>query len=197
MSGVIQNGAPIPPRVPERQMVWSYAGFWWRVLAWIVDTAILGLVLQVFSVATGLGRLRVTFDDAAPAGGDNPVSTIAYTTGFTGVPHWHLHGGGGTIAGVVVTLCYYVLLESSRWQATLGKRICGMRVTDLHGGRINIGRALGRFLGKYVSAFLFGIGYLMVGWTRHKQGLHDKMAGTLVMRRREADPVFTFNEPRA
>ena len=72
-----------------------------------------------------------------------------------------------------------------------------MRVTDEAGLRIGILRALGRYLGKFVSAFILGIGFLMVGWTRRKQGLHDIMADTLVMRLRPADTVFGFQPPQA
>ena len=46
-----------------------------------------------------------------------------------------------------------------------------------------------------MSAFILGIGFLMVAWTRRKQGLHDLMADTLVMRLRPADTLFAFQDP--
>ena len=77
---------------------------------------------------------------------------------------------------------YFTLCESSTWQATLGKRMLSLRVTDLHGRRIGFGQANGRYWSKIISGLLLFMGFLMVGFDRKKQGLHDKLAGTLVVR---------------
>jgi uncharacterized RDD family membrane protein YckC len=73
-------------------------------------------------------------------------------------------------------------MESSSWQATLGKKILGLRVTDLAGNRITFARASGRFFGKILSGMILGIGFLMAGFTARKQALHDILAGCLVLR---------------
>jgi uncharacterized RDD family membrane protein YckC len=73
-------------------------------------------------------------------------------------------------------------MESSSYQATLGKMICGMKVTDLFGNRISFERATARHFAKWLSGLILGIGYIMVGFTERKQGLHDLLAGTLVLR---------------
>ena len=73
------------------------------------------------------------------------------------------------------------MLESGSARATWGKRALGIMVTDLDGGRISFWRALGRNLGKLISALLLCFGYLMAAFTRRKQALHDMMAGTLVV----------------
>ena len=72
-------------------------------------------------------------------------------------------------------------MESSSWQATLGKRAFGLRVVDETGQRIRFGRATGRYFGKIVSEFLLFVGYLVVAFSKKKQGLHDMMANTLVI----------------
>jgi uncharacterized RDD family membrane protein YckC len=77
---------------------------------------------------------------------------------------------------------YFSLMESSASQGTVGKIVCGLRVTDTQGRRISFGRATGRYFAKILSALILLIGYLMVGWTRQKRGLHDFIAGTLVVR---------------
>jgi len=77
---------------------------------------------------------------------------------------------------------YFSLMESSSSQGTVGKIVCGLRVTDTQGRRISFGRATGRYFAKILSALILFIGYLMVGWTRQKRGLHDFIAGTLVVR---------------
>jgi uncharacterized RDD family membrane protein YckC len=72
---------------------------------------------------------------------------------------------------------------SSEWQATVGKRVMSIVVTDLHGGRISFGRATGRHFAKYLSAFLLGIGFIMAAFTSKKQALHDIIAETVVVKR--------------
>jgi len=82
----------------------------------------------------------------------------------------------------VVSWLYSALMESSAKQATLGKMALGIRVTDLDGNRITFGKATGRYFAKILSALILGIGFLMVAFTERKQGLHDMLAGTLVVR---------------
>ncbi len=200
MAYPVQTPQPIlptpPPAMMPTPMVLAYAGFWWRVLAWFIDSCVIGAAEYVIGLVTGLSQLGLgTVEDHDV----RQISDIADTVQF-GAPvlgHWHWHGGGLSVVGLVLTIAYFVALESSRWQATLGKRVCRLRVTDEAGLRIGILRALGRYLGKFVSAFILGIGFLMVGWTRRKQGLHDIMADTLVMRLRPADTVFGFQPPQA
>jgi uncharacterized RDD family membrane protein YckC len=78
---------------------------------------------------------------------------------------------------------YYTFFESSNWQATPGKRILRLYVTDLNGQRITLGRAFVRNIARQISGFLF-IGYVMAGLTEKKQALHDMIAGCLVVRKR-------------
>ena len=73
-------------------------------------------------------------------------------------------------------------LERSRRQATLGKRIVGLKVTDLEGNRISFSRATARFLGTFLCDASCGIGYLMAAFSTRKQALHDMIAGTVVVR---------------
>ena len=125
-----------------------YGGFWIRVLAWIIDAAIVGLVF--------------------------PVAFLA-GSGVHGVGY-----GVGLFAGWL----YEALLLSSAWQATIGKMVLGLRVTDVQGQPIDFGRATVRHFAKYLSTLMLGIGYLMVAFTAKKQGLHDLIAGTLVQKKR-------------
>ena len=96
---------------------------------------------------------------------------------------------------MLIQIGYFSLLESSRWQATLGKRVCGLRVTRLDGGRISLRRALGRYFAKFLSALILLIGFAMIAWTRRKQGLHDILADTLVVRLRPPSDLVRFNPP--
>tara|TARA_B100001245_G_C22536040_1_gene269160 strand:- start:219 stop:485 length:267 start_codon:yes stop_codon:yes gene_type:complete len=76
---------------------------------------------------------------------------------------------------------YFAVMESSPTQGTLGKMAIGIKVTDLEGSRISFGRASGRHFGKLISGLILQMGFVMVAFTKKKQGLHDKMASCLVV----------------
>jgi uncharacterized RDD family membrane protein YckC len=92
----------------------------------------------------------------------------------------HEHDSVPWILSLVLQWLYFAWLESSPWQATLGKKILGLRVSDLAGRRISFCRASGRFFAKLVSLISLCIGFLMIAFTEKKQGLHDMLAGTIV-----------------
>jgi len=89
-----------------------------------------------------------------------------------------------TLINIVLGWLYFAGMESSANQATLGKRAMGLQVTDLEGDRIGFGKATGRYFAKIISALILFIGYFMIGFTEKKQGLHDMIAGTLVIKNR-------------
>ena len=131
-----------------------YAGFWRRVAAVILDGLIVGVVTVPLTLAFGDG------DGYADAARSSAASSIS----------------------AVVTWLYSALMESSAKQATVGKMALGIIVTDLEGRRIGFGKATGRHFAKILSALILGIGFIMVAFTQRKQGLHDILAGTLVIR---------------
>lgn len=144
----------------------SYGGFWARTAAWLIDTIIL-------MVAGGvLGGLVGAVLGGAMAGGGSDVSAIALAAGAV-----------GNVLSFLMNWLYSALLESSERQATVGKMALGLIVTDQSGGRIGFGRATGRYFAKILSGLILLIGFFMVGWTERKQGLHDMIAGTLVMKK--------------
>jgi uncharacterized RDD family membrane protein YckC len=156
-------------QVPGAQLV-AYAGFWLRFVAWIIDRIVLqfaGSILTLpFAASMGIRELMRT----------HPSSPEDFIPLFANMRKVFL---------IIVALewLYYALLESSAWQATLGKKALGLEVTDLAGVRITFGRATGRYFARYISFFTIGIGYIMAGFTEKKQALHDMIAGTLVIRK--------------
>ncbi len=160
--GFGDRGAAVPPMAPYPPMgpggahaaapPVTYAGFWKRFAAAIID----GIVLVVVGGVAG-GILGA-------AGGDR--ETINLT---------------GNVTGIVLNMLYFALMESSTLQATLGKMALGIQVTDLHGNPISFGRAVGRHFAKILSAVILLIGYVMAGFTEKKQALHDMIAGCLVV----------------
>ncbi|MCX6690562.1 MAG: RDD family protein, partial [Methanoregula sp.] len=82
---------------------------------------------------------------------------------------------------IAIPWLYYAGFESSRSQATPGKVLMHAQVTDLEGNRVSFARATLRFFGKFISLVIIFIGFIMIGLTKKKQGLHDKIAGCLVL----------------
>src|SRR2546427_11941364 len=82
---------------------------------------------------------------------------------------------------IIVGCGYYAGFHSSNSQATLGKRAFGVKVTDLEGGRITLGRAIGRYFAVWLSFIVLGIGILLAAFPQKRQALHDMLCGTLVV----------------
>ena len=89
----------------------------------------------------------------------------------------------GQIISFIVSAIYYVTLDASTKQGTWGKQIVGLKVTDLEGRRIGVGRAIGRFFARYLSICTCGIGFLLPLFTEKKQTLHDLISGCLVLKK--------------
>ncbi len=82
----------------------------------------------------------------------------------------------------VLIWLYFAVMESSEKQATLGKLICGLRVTTMEGKRLTFQQATGRYFAKFISALIFMAGFIMAAFNNRKQGLHDILAKTLVLK---------------
>ncbi len=132
----------------------------------IIDGLVFSPLVVIFVVSTGL--LGVILH---PGGGFEGMAGAVFGLGIFAL----------VIALVVGNWLYHTWMESSRYEATLGKMALGIIVTDLNGGRISFVRANGRFFGKIVSGMLMNIGYLMAAFTEKKQALHDMLASTLVV----------------
>ena len=84
----------------------------------------------------------------------------------------------------IVNFIYHVVMEASPKQATYGKQILKIKVTDLLGERIDVARSLGRNVAKILSVLTLFIGYLYSFFNSKQQCLHDVVAGTLVVKDR-------------
>lgn len=144
-----------------------YAGFWRRFAAFIIDE-----ILTYFAV---VGAEAVV---GAMLGMDIGLRRV-----FSGGKQIGAVFAWNFTVGTLIHWLYWAGMESSAYQATMGKMALGLIVTDLKGEPIAFGRATGRYFGKIISALLLGIGFLMAGSTEKKQALHDIMAGTLVVKK--------------
>jgi len=124
------------------------------------------------------------------------ISIIMIGLVLLAVPLYFLGGAGIAVYSVlaaVAPFAYFAWFTASARQATFGKQLCGLRVEHVGSGqRISLLRSIGRELAKFVSAAIFMIGYLMVGFTGRKQGLHDVLAATVVVREGPARIVLAI-----
>lgn len=151
----------------------EFAGLGRRFLGYVLDQAVIfGGFIGVF------GIVGAFLGFAAASSGDTKLvpKFIAGMQNSTGQLALQL-------SYIVLSWIYYARMESSPGQATLGKRWLKMRVVDTEGGRLSFGRATKRYFSKILSAIAFGAGFIMIAFSDRKQGLHDRIADTLVVRR--------------
>lgn len=142
----------------------TYAGFWKRLAALIIDQLLLSTVGFTLGVLFGVIIGGIMGARGADAESIAVVMTIV-----------------GYVIGVILDWLYHTVLESSAKQGSLGKMALGIAVTDMSGQRISFARANGRYWAKILSLFCFFIGYIMAAFTQKKQGLHDILSGCLVI----------------
>ena len=88
----------------------------------------------------------------------------------------------GSAVNILLGLAYYAYLEGSPSGQTVGKRAMSIRVVDINGGgSIGPGRALIRYIGRYVSALPCALGFFWMLWDSEKQTWHDKFASSVVV----------------
>ena len=184
-------GIPLPPPpllqpagpayvTPDWQPapVVAYAGFWLRVVAYLLDGFILGvpvaIIIVIVILSSGFSSFLHNFPNPPEPPDPGEGFGIALAIGI----------GIFVLLAIVGSWLYYACFESSSWQATPGKKVLNLAVTDLTGSRITFGRATGRFFAKLISRMIpLGIGFILAGITERKQALHDMIASTLVLRR--------------
>ncbi|MBT2866291.1 RDD family protein [Chromobacterium violaceum] len=152
------------PKIHEQEL--EYVGFWARVLASLADTILL-LIVSAPLLWLLAGR------EAASAGGLPDLAELS---------------GAGSLAECLVNYLLPAVAIILFWiykSATPGKMMLGARVVDADtGAPLKPGQAALRYLGYFVATIPFGLGLLWVGIDARKQGWHDKLARTVVVRRK-------------
>jgi uncharacterized RDD family membrane protein YckC len=140
------------------------AGFWIRSLAFLVDVVLVTLLAWIGGVLVeGSVRLGGAFSSA-------PDAALEWLT-----------SSAGTLLGLLIETAYFTLCVGHSGQ-TPGKRLFGLKIIRVNGEAVGFGLAFIRWLAQGLSFLVLGVGYLMIAFTRNKQGLHDKIAGTFVVR---------------
>lgn len=156
----------------------NYAGFWLRLGALVIDCIII-YCAQAFIVVPILGIVGINFaSEAAASGGDiSDGDMIAMLATILAA------ATALSFVFFVLEMLYFSLMESSKYQGTVGKMALGLIVTDTNGAKLDFGKALVRNLGKILSSLILCVGYIMAGFTEKKQALHDMIANTLVVKK--------------
>lgn len=187
------------------------AGFWRRYAAYSLDAAALALIALplAWSLAHAAApavtahyaelqlRLLALFDASLSGGGDPLAQVLGWArdpllreglSALTLALLWPLLL---TLAALVaLAAAWFIASESSRWQASPGKRAFGLRVTAADGGGCGPGRIALRFVAGAPSWLLLHLGHAMAGWTRDKRALHDMLSKTRVELAPGASPAF-------
>jgi len=149
----------------------EYVGFWARVLATIIDSIILIIVAAPALIAI--------------------YGQEYYTDYFTNPDAPLLAGAADFLISYVFPAVAIILFWIYR-RATPGKMAISAQVVDARTGKsLGVGQAIGRYLAYFPACLLFFVGIIWVAFDSRKQGWHDKLAGTVVIRpkRRGAEPV--------
>jgi len=167
------EGIPLPPEdsVPSKATKTGFdgasvkkGGFWIRYAAWLIDTIILNIIgyilLILGSVAFGLAT-----SDFQNLEVEEMMAIM--------VPYLFFM--------IIINIAYFTFFHGSTGQ-TLGKMVCRLKVVRLNGDRVGYGKAFLRWIGYLLSTSIFYLGFLWAAWDKQKQGWHDKIAGTYVIR---------------
>jgi uncharacterized RDD family membrane protein YckC len=173
--------------VPEKPVVTSdedegpdigvYAGLGRRLIAFIVDLIL--ILLFDLVAATVLGLIRGIQNSYFYFVQHVPVEQLT-TEGTMGALLGSMIASFGVLF-IVIPWLYYAGFESSRSQATPGKLLMHIVVTDMNGNKPTFARVTLRHFAKIISILIIFIGFLMIGLTRKRQGLHDRISGCLVL----------------
>ncbi|NCF18110.1 MAG: RDD family protein [Haliea sp.] len=141
---------------------YNFAGFWIRVAAALIDTVLLSIVIGI--------PLTLIY-------GSEYWTSEELVMGFWDAVFY--------IVPVVITVWFWV-----KYLGTPGKMLLRLRVIDSNTGQaISTAKGVGRYLGYYVSAIPLLLGFVWVAFDKRKQGFHDKLAGTLVIRDTAREPL--------
>ena len=165
--GYLPNFNPSPGVVVQNGNV-EYAGFGIRLLAWLIDFLVLLFLSFIIGLISGF-FIAFLLIYVSIVSADSSI--VRFLSDFIGV-----------FIGFSVTLLYFTLFWSSKFQGTPGKIVLGLKIVDVNGNKISYFTALIRYISTIISSLFLGIGYLLIIFDGKKQALHDKLASTYVIK---------------
>lgn len=146
----------------------EYAGFWIRFGAAIIDSILVLIII-------------------------GPILTAIY-----GAEYWMsdtlIQGSWHVLFNYVLPAIAVIVFWIYR-SATPGKMVTRITIVDAKtGGKPTAGQFIGRYFAYYVSLIPLFLGFIWVGIDKRKQGWHDKLAGTVVIKNIKPEPVADENQ---
>jgi uncharacterized RDD family membrane protein YckC len=153
-----------------------------RYIAFLVDYMILIVLLAVFNGVVSAFVMVPLANRKEPLPDTAAVTWVFITA----------------LGGVLLAFLYFAAQEASRHQATLGKRLFGMRVVRIDGDDLSLGRAVWRTFVKFFGMTFLYLGWIVALFNADRRALHDFAAGTVVVRRKafgrkkDIEPIDEF-----
>ena len=148
----------------------NLASFWWRLLAFVIDyliiSFVLGFILAIVIPSIVTVKMQ-SYDDLLKLSRSLPYSDMLKLQ----------------LIFYATLIIYDSIGEASAMKGSPGKRICKLVVVDPDGTGLSFSKALLRSVGKIVSLSFYGLGFLSIFFTEHRQALHDYIAKTYVVKR--------------
>jgi uncharacterized RDD family membrane protein YckC len=151
-----------------------FGGFWLRFVALFIDGIIVGIptgIVALLLMGGSMMNLARLGDNPSP---EETISAMLPMFGAIAVLN----------LVIIVLDCGYHTFFLVKYGATPGKMAMGLKVIRADGTGLTVGRAIGRYFAKMLSAMILYIGYIMVGFDAQKRGLHDMICDTRVIKTR-------------
>ncbi len=184
----VNQQAPIPPTIITGQATvkedYNYANILKRFFAYTLDLIFL-LIIGTFVggfLSSSLG-FDSEFTGESMAGGFLGAFGWFFGSLFLSVPDISAIAKASLIINLILNWLYFTGLESSRLKATFGKLLLGLKVVDLQDNKISFMKANIRYWSKIISILMLMIGFIMIAFTSKKQGSHDMLAKTIVLKK--------------
>jgi len=162
---------------PQGMIYGQYAGFVTRLVAFVIDLVIVTVLVIISDAAMGLVATLLKSMHLIRSG----ALAETVVTVVTAAP------------GVVLFVAYYIGFWLAAGQ-TPGKRIMGVRIVRIDGGRVELGNVVRRFVGYWLSCILF-LGFLWILVDNQRQAWHDSLSGTIVIYSRPTPPELLIPVP--
>lgn len=148
----------------------KYAGFLVRLIAYVIDCIILGIICSVLVIPMIFVFMGIAF--LMPMDSEPNAIVILIMISLMLIT---------ALAEIVVTMLYFSWFTSSKYMGTPGKILLKLKVTDLEGNRISLLTAWLRFMAQTLLNQFFYVGSLAILVTEKKQGIYDLVLNTVVI----------------
>lgn len=165
LQGLPENVLRAEPSMQNDVRSIEKGGFWIRFLAFAIDK----IVIYVISIALLIAGALGVGMNYSPFEGDF-IERLGEVVTFPYV-----------LILVIMTMIYYTYFIGTSGQ-TIGKMICRLKVVQTNGEPVSYGQAFLRWVGYLVSSIFFYLGFFWIVFDHNRQGWHDKIADTYVVR---------------